>query len=76
MKALMWKAVFATLNPSPVFEAVAIFGEELAINGNGLPPNEIRTAVVKSHTEFESFIGTREGFPSPGESVKGSLIGG
>ena len=56
MKALMWKAVFATLNPSPVFEAVAILGEELGINGNGFPPNEIRTAVVKSHTEFESLL--------------------
>jgi hypothetical protein len=47
MKALTWKAVFATLNPSPVFEVVAIFGEELAINGNGLDPNKTRTAVVR-----------------------------
>jgi hypothetical protein len=40
MKALMWKAVFATMNPSPGFEAVAMFGEELAINGNGLDRNK------------------------------------
>lgn len=34
MKALTWKAVFATLNPSPIFEVVATFGEGLAMNGD------------------------------------------
>jgi hypothetical protein len=34
MKALTWKAVFASLNPSPVFEAVAAFAEELAMNSD------------------------------------------
>jgi hypothetical protein len=32
MKALAWKAVFASLNPSPVFEVVAIVAEGLAMN--------------------------------------------
>jgi hypothetical protein len=34
MKALTWKAVFASMNPSPIFEAVAMFAEALAINGD------------------------------------------
>jgi hypothetical protein len=34
MKPLTWKEVFASLNPSPVFEAVARLGEELATNGD------------------------------------------
>jgi hypothetical protein len=31
MKAVMWKAIFASLNPSPVFESVAMFAEALTI---------------------------------------------
>jgi hypothetical protein len=34
MKTLTWKTVFASMNPSPVFEAVAMFGEGLAMNGD------------------------------------------
>jgi hypothetical protein len=34
MKVLTWKAVFASMNPSPVFEAVAMLGEGLAIEGD------------------------------------------
>ena len=34
MKTLMWKDVFASLNPSPVFEVVAILAERLATNGD------------------------------------------
>jgi hypothetical protein len=30
MKTLTWKSMLATLNPSPIFEAVAAFAEELA----------------------------------------------
>ena len=30
MRTLTWKSVLATLNPSPIFEAVAAFAEELA----------------------------------------------
>jgi hypothetical protein len=41
MKALTWKAVFASMNPSPVFEAVAMFGEALAINRDEYRANEI-----------------------------------
>ena len=33
MKALSWKSVFATLNPSPVFEAVGMLAEEFAMKG-------------------------------------------
>ena len=41
MKALTWKAVFASMNPSPIFEAVAMFGEALAIKGDESRENEI-----------------------------------
>ena len=34
MKSLTWKEVFASLNPSPVFEVIAIFAEGLATNGD------------------------------------------
>jgi hypothetical protein len=34
MKALTWKAVFASLNPSPGFEVVATLAEGLAMNGD------------------------------------------
>jgi hypothetical protein len=34
MKALTWKEVFASTNPSPVFEALAMFAEDLAIKGD------------------------------------------
>lgn len=33
MKGLKWKDVFASLNPSAVFEVVAMLAEELAMNG-------------------------------------------
>ncbi len=45
MKALTWKAVFASMNPSPVFETVAMFGEALAIKGDESRENEIDEAV-------------------------------
>ena len=45
MRALTWKAVFASMNPSPVFEAVAMLGEELAIDGDECRANEIDVAV-------------------------------
>ena len=34
MKALTWKEVFASMNPLPVFEAVAMLAEDLAIKGD------------------------------------------
>jgi hypothetical protein len=40
MKTLTWKALFATLNPSPVFEAVAMLAEELAMTGKGRDRNK------------------------------------
>jgi hypothetical protein len=40
MKALTKKAVIATLNLSPVFEAVALLAEELAANDNAPDQNE------------------------------------
>jgi hypothetical protein len=39
MKAT-WKAVLSALNPSPVFVAIAMFADELAMNGNGLDGDE------------------------------------
>ena len=35
MKALTWKEVFASMNPSPVFEALAMLAEDLAIKDDG-----------------------------------------
>ena len=37
MSALTWKAVFASLNPSPVFEVVAAFAEGLAMDDDESP---------------------------------------
>jgi hypothetical protein len=45
MKTLTWKAVFSSMNPSPVFEAVAMFGEGLASNGNESCEIEMDVAV-------------------------------
>jgi carboxymethylenebutenolidase len=42
MKAPTLKAALATLNPSPVFEAVARFAEELAMNRSGRDRNALR----------------------------------
>ena len=41
MRTLSSKTLLAALNPSPVFEAVAIFAERLALNGDESRPNEI-----------------------------------
>ena len=41
MKALTWKAVFASLNPLLVFEVVAILAEGLAMNGDESSSKEI-----------------------------------
>ena len=40
MRTLTWKAVIKTLNPSPVFEAVAMFAEELATNDSRFGQNK------------------------------------
>jgi hypothetical protein len=40
MKVLTWKAVLTTLNPSPIFTAVASFAEMLAMNGDGFDPKK------------------------------------
>ena len=44
MRTLSSKTLLAALNPSPVFEAVAIFAERLALNGDESRPNEICVA--------------------------------
>ena len=44
MKALTWKAVFASLNPLLVFEVVAILAEGLAMNGDESRSKEIEGA--------------------------------
>ena len=41
MNALTWKEVFASLNPSPVFEVVAVLAEGLATNGDESCSEEI-----------------------------------
>jgi hypothetical protein len=53
MKALTWKAVFASLNPSPVFEVVATLAEELT-KGDDSCSREIDDAnasAVPKHAE-------------------------
>lgn len=42
MKALTWKEVFASLNPSPIFEAVAMLAEDLAIKDDESCKQEVR----------------------------------
>ena len=44
MRTLSSKTLLAALNPSPVFEAVAIFAERLALNSDESRPNEIGMA--------------------------------
>ena len=51
MKALTWKNLFATLNPSPVFEAVAIFAEGLAMNSDAAQPMKIAAANAFAHAK-------------------------
>jgi hypothetical protein len=41
MRTLSQKALLAALNPSPVFEAVAIFAERLALNCDESGPSKI-----------------------------------
>jgi hypothetical protein len=41
MRTLLSKTLLAALNPSPVFEAVAIFAERLVLNGEESKPSEI-----------------------------------
>ena len=62
MEALTWKAVLATLNPSPVFEAVARFGEELAMNRNGLDRNKSALTERKEHVTATSINARRAAF--------------
>jgi hypothetical protein len=51
MKALTWKAVFASMNPSPLFEAVAMFGEGLALDGADDSALPKRPANERSHAK-------------------------
>jgi hypothetical protein len=41
MKALTWKSVLVTLHPSPVFEVMEIFAQELATRDNERRPKKI-----------------------------------
>ena len=40
MKTLTWKSMLAALNPSPLFEAVAAFAEELATRDRQICPSQ------------------------------------
>ena len=42
MKALTWKEVFASMNPSPVFEALAMLAEGLAIKSDDSLQHEVQ----------------------------------
>lgn len=53
MKALMWKDVFASLNPSPVFEVVATLAEELAIKDGGR--RKVFAKIEPPHTQVIVF---------------------
>jgi hypothetical protein len=58
MKALTWKAVSATLNPSPVFEVIAMFAEGLAIRGE-----ESRSKEIGGANDFAAPKWNRHLFP-------------
>jgi hypothetical protein len=44
MKGLAWKAAFAALNPSPIFEAVAMFAEKFPMKDDECSSKEINGA--------------------------------
>ena len=44
MKGLAWKVAFAALNPSPIFEAVAMFAEKLPMKDDESNSKEINGA--------------------------------
>jgi hypothetical protein len=62
MKALKWKAALATLNPSPVFEAVGRFAEELAMNRHGLDRNKSALNEREKHVTATSINAGRAAF--------------
>jgi hypothetical protein len=46
MKALTWKEVFASTNPSPVFEALAMLAEDLVIKGDESYQHEVQELLL------------------------------
>jgi hypothetical protein len=59
MKAATWKAVFAAMSPSPVFQAVAEFAEARADLHRRAPFNESQGVVdLRSLTSFVSTGGS------------------
>jgi hypothetical protein len=60
MKALTWKAVFASLNPSPVFEVVAMVAEGLAMNAD-----ESRSKETEGADDSSAARGRRASHASP-----------
>ena len=53
MKALTWKALFASMNPSPVFEGVAMFAEGLAIDRDESCSNGVRDDALSKRAANE-----------------------
>lgn len=53
MTTLTWKSMFAALNPSPLFEAIAAFAEDLATRDRQICPNQ------STHREEPSCHSTR-----------------
>ena len=50
MKALTWKEVFASMNPSPVFEALAMLAEDSAIKGDESYQHEVLELPCRSRS--------------------------
>ena len=60
MKGLAWKVAFAALNPSPIFEAVAMFAEKLPMKDDESNSKEINGA-----NDLRCRSGTGKGVCSP-----------
>jgi hypothetical protein len=51
VKTLTWKSMLAALNPSPLFEAIAAFAEELATRDRQICPKQsIRREETSCHS--------------------------
>jgi hypothetical protein len=70
MKALTWKEVFASMNPSPVFEALAIFAEDLAIKGDESYEQEITELPYRPQSRNARRSGGSKHDPTPQNFVK------
>jgi hypothetical protein len=62
-----WKAVFAALNPSPIFEAVAMFAEKLPMKDGECSSKEINGAsdLALPNRDRQRSVPTDDDAPAP-----------